>query len=147
MRTVVFFHDHPNGNSFDPRSDETSRRDIELAPPPARGTFAVVGWRHAGLRAAELAAKSPKRVDRLVLCCVPAPDGELPFDPGAIEAKTLLIYGQLDEDAPARDAKWWKNNLKSARIEMVPRQGSDIIELSWKRILSHVAPGSIRDTR
>jgi pimeloyl-ACP methyl ester carboxylesterase len=140
----VFFHDHPDGDAFDPEPRETSRRDIELGPPPARGTFAAVGWRGAGLHAAVLAAEAPKRVDRLVLCCVPAPAGDLTFDPGAIAAKTLVIYGQFDDEAPARDAKWWKSHLVSARIEMVPRHGSDIIELFWKRILSHAAPNTTR---
>ena len=140
----MFCHDHPDGDAFDPQPQETSRRDVQLAPPPNRGTFAAVGWRHAGLRAAELAAKAPKRLDRLVLCCVPAPTGDLTFDPGAIAAKTLVIYGQYDDEAPAGDAKWWKSHLVSARIEMVPKHGNDVIELSWKRILSHAAPNTMR---
>jgi pimeloyl-ACP methyl ester carboxylesterase len=140
----VFCHDHPDGDAFDPQPLETSLRDVRLGPPPGRGVFAAVGWRRAGLRAAELAAKAPKRVDRLVLCCVPAPTGDLTFDPGAIAAKTLVIYGQLDDEAPARDAKWWKSHLVRARIEMVPKHGSDVIEPSWRRILSHAAPNTMR---
>jgi len=140
----VFCHDHPDRDHFDPEPVETSRRDVQLGAPPSRGVFAAVGWRRAGIGAAELAATTPRRVDRLVLCCVPAPTDELSFDPSAITAKTLIIFGQLDEDAPGRDAKWWKGHIPSARIEMTPKRGSDIIELSWKRILSHAAPNTTR---
>lgn len=145
MRAVVFCHDHPDALAFDPDPRETSRRDVGLAgEPPQEGAFAAVGWRSAGLKAAMLAASLPTRVDRLVLCCVPAPSEDVAFDPGVIAAKTLLIYGQLDEEAPARHAKWWKDHLANARIEMVPRRGSDIVAVMWKRVLSHAAPNTLR---
>ena len=145
MTIVVFHHDHPAGDAFDPDPQETSRRGVELGPAPESGRYAVVGWRGAGRAAAHLAAAEPSRVDRLVLCCVPAPmDTDPGFDPADIVAKTLLLFGQADPDAPASHARWWKKELRDARIEMVPRAGSDIIEALWKRVLSHAAPRATR---
>ena len=144
MRTIVFCHDHPAGAAFDPNAAETEKRDVELVGEPSAATFAAVGWRSAGLRAAALAATHPERVDRLVLCCVPAPFEDRTFDPGGIAAKTLLLYGQLDEETPFAHAKWWKEHLPAARVEMVPGRGSDIIDVMWKRILSHAAPNTLR---
>lgn len=130
--------------AFDPDAEETAKRDVELVAAPGATVFAAVGWRGAGLRAAALAADHPARVDRLVLCCVPAPFEGPAFDPGRITAKTLLLYGQADEEAPFAHAKWWKEHLRgAARVEMVPRRGSDIIGLMWKRILSHAAPNTL----
>jgi pimeloyl-ACP methyl ester carboxylesterase len=145
VRTVVFLHDHPDGDGFDPDAAETSRRDIKLSATPPAGPFAAVGWRFGGLTAAALAATLPSRVDRLVLCCVPAPiDAPPDFDPGNITAKTLLLFGQADPDAPAAHARWWKEHIRDARIEMVPRASSDIIDVLWKRVLSHAAPKTLR---
>jgi pimeloyl-ACP methyl ester carboxylesterase len=123
------------------------RRAIELVTDVPDGTFAAVGWRQGGIRAAALAASQPPQVDRLVLCCVPIPTDESAFDVGAITAKTLLIYGQLDPEAPFRHARWWKDNLRDARIEMVPGRGSDIIDVMWKRICAHAAPHTLRSRR
>lgn len=144
MRQILFCHDHSDGAAFDPLPLETSRRDVELVTDPPSGTFAAVGWRHAGLRAAELAAARTTQVDRLVLCCVPIPGDAITFDPNSISAKTLLIYGQNDRDAPFHHARWWKDNLRNARVEMVPQRDSDIIATVWKRILSHAAPHTLR---
>lgn len=144
VRVIVFCHDHPGGPTFDPDPVETSRRDVELSATPSGEHFAVVGWRHAGLAAAAMAAANPSRVDRLVLCGVPAPvDGLLDFDLGDITAKTLLLFGQKDEAAPTRHAWWWKDRIRDARVEMVPGAGSDIITAMWGRVLSHAAPGSL----
>ena len=143
----MFCHDHEDGDSFDPDPTVTASRDVEVVGEPdgpAHGRFAAVGWRGAGLRAALLAASSPQQVDRLVLCCVPAPFDGTDFDPSDIAAKTLVLYGQSDEDAPFAHAKWWKDHLRSARVEMVPGQGSDIIGVMWNRILSHAAPHTLR---
>ena len=145
MRLVVFCHGHPDGADFDPDPEETSRRGVELGREVGSGPFATVGWRVEGLRAAHLAATMSSRVDRLVLCCVPAPiDLDPGFDPGNITAKTLLLFGQADPDAPAKHARWWKDHIPVARVEMVPRAGSDIIAALWKRTLSHAAPTAPR---
>ena len=143
---VVFCHDEA-AEAFDPDPAETARRDIELKVSPPDGVFAAVGWRSAGLRAAELAARRGPDVARLVLCAVPAPthEDDLGFDVGSIVAKTLLLYGQTDEDAPPSAAEWWKKHLPGgARVEIVPRRGSDFIAGMWGRVISHAAPGSIR---
>jgi pimeloyl-ACP methyl ester carboxylesterase len=147
VRAIVFCHDHRDGTAFDPLPEETEKRDVELVSEPPGRTFAAVGWRTGGLRAAALAASYQSQVDRLVLCCVPIPTDERPLDPGAITAKTLLVYGQLDEEAPFRHARWWKKHLRDARVEMVPRRGNDIIDVMWKRILSHAAPHTLRPPR
>lgn len=144
MRRILFCHDHPDGARFDPNPAETSRRDVEFVTELSDDTFAAIGWQKAGLRAAALAASHSEHVDRLVLCCVPAPIDDVGFDPAKIAAKTLLLYGQLDEEAPSRHAKWWKDHLAHARIEMVPGRGSDIVDVMWKRILSHAAPRTSR---
>ena len=145
VRAVVFCHDHPEGARFDPDPAQTARRDIDLRSSPPPGGFAVVGWRLAGRQAASLAASEASRVDRLVLCCVPAPiDEPLDFDPAEIAAKTLLLFGQHDPDAPSRHARWWKDRIADARVEMVPRSSSEIIGTMWKRILSHAAPNTSR---
>ena len=145
MRVVVFCHDHPEGVDFDPDPSETGRREIELRKTAPTGIFGAVGWRQAGLAAAALAAADGSRVDRLVLCCVPAPiDAALGFEPGDIVAKTLLLFGQADPDAPARHARWWKDRIRGSRVEMVPSAGSDLVSAMWGRVLSHAAPDTIR---
>lgn len=145
MKNVVFCHDHPDGEAFDPDPSETAQRSIKLGHAIGNGQFAAVGWRRGGLAAAKLAATMPDRVDRLVLCCVPAPiDHDPDFDPRDIAAKTLLLFGQADPDAPSQHARWWKSHLQNARVEMVPGAGSDIIHALWKRTLSHAAPNSLR---
>jgi pimeloyl-ACP methyl ester carboxylesterase len=144
VRVVVFCHDHADGDAFDPDPVETDARDVELrTKAPRTGSFAAVGWRQAGLRAAALAAARASDVDRLILCCVPIQE-ELAFDPAAISAKTLLLYGQHDPDAPARAARWWKDRIAGARVEMIPRTGSDLIVPFWGRVLSHAAPHTLR---
>lgn len=143
----MFSHGDAAGGEFDPNVEETAKREVVLAvEPPAAGAFAAVGWRSAGLEAAAVAARHPDRVDRLVLCCVPAPTEGADFAPAEIAAKTLLLYGQLDDDAPLAHARWWKDRLRDARVEMVPRRGSDIIGSMWARVLSHAAPHTVRRT-
>lgn len=143
---VVFCHGEPT-TGFDPGPAETARRNIQLTTAAPDGDFAAIGWRSGGLRAAELAARRGPDVTRLVLCAVPSPadEGDLDFDIGSIEAKTLLLYGQTDADAPPRAAEWWKKHLpKGGRVEIVPRRDSDFIAAMWGRVLSHAAPGSLR---
>jgi pimeloyl-ACP methyl ester carboxylesterase len=143
VRLILFAHDH--GRGFDPDPAETSRRDIEIHTSPPPGPFSAVGWRHAGLAAAASAASNAPLVDRLVLCCVPASlDTDLDFDPRDIRAKTLLLYGQADPDAPFRHARWWKDHIADARVEMFPGAGGDLSPAMWRRALSHAAPRTLR---
>ena len=130
---------------FDREPDGSTRVSIRMSYCPPAGVFGAVGWRHAGLAAAALAAANASSVDRLVLCCVPAPiDAALDFEPGDIAAKTLLLFGQADPDAPARHARWWKDRIRGARVEMVPRASSDLVSVMWGRVLSHAAPDTLR---
>src|SRR5207249_2066898 len=118
---------------------------VDLCADPPAGPFAAVGWRAGGLQAAALAVTMASRVDRLVLCFVPAPiDTEVDFDPANIAAKTLVLVAQADADAPSRHARWWKERIRDCRIEMVPRVSNDAISLVWKRVLSHAAPHTLR---
>ena len=141
---VVFCH--TDGSAlWDPNPTATAGRDVVLlTEPPADGPFAAVGWGPPGLRAAALAASHPGRVSRVVLCCLPIPEGDLEFDPSAITAKVLLLHGHRDPRAPASAAQWWKARLGQGRIEMVPRRGDDFLPELWDRVLSHAAPGSKR---
>lgn len=58
-----------------------------------------------------------------------------------VQAKTLLLYG-MREDGGA-EAKWWQKRL-GGRFEMVPDGGRDILERVWPRVLSHLAPRTLR---
>lgn len=62
------------------------------------------------------------------------------FEPAAVGAKTLLLYGSRDPYAANRHATWWQRRLPQARIEMVPGAGPLAIVRSWKRALSHLTP-------
>jgi pimeloyl-ACP methyl ester carboxylesterase len=97
-----------------------------------------VGVGDGGWKAVELAAAHGDQVDRLVLVATPPLEDA---EPEAVSAKTLLLYGSLD--GGQRRATWWKERL-GGRIEMVPGAGDDILERVWPRVLSHVAPGSLR---
>jgi pimeloyl-ACP methyl ester carboxylesterase len=103
----------------------------------ARG---FVGFAEGGWHALELAAQSPKFVDRLVLVSTPVLEGK---DVDAVAAKTLLLYGSKDPAGGHAQANWWRSRL-GARIEMVPGGGHDILEHVWPRVLSFLAPRSLR---
>jgi pimeloyl-ACP methyl ester carboxylesterase len=66
------------------------------------------------------------------------------FRPEDVEAKTLLLYGMADGAVRGGHARWWKDRLPDSRIEMMPRLGHLLIVPAWKRVLSHLAPGSRR---
>lgn len=63
------------------------------------------------------------------------------FDSAEVSAKTLLLYGGADPIGSAH-AAWWKTRLAHARIEMVPHSGHLLVIPMWKRVLSHLAPGT-----
>jgi hypothetical protein len=58
-----------------------------------------------------------------------------------VQAKTLLLYGM--REGGSAEAKWWQQRL-GGRFEMVPDAERDILERVWPRVLSHLAPGTIR---
>ena len=62
-----------------------------------------------------------------------------------IAAKTLLLFGAADERTGTRAARWWKERIPHARIEMSPGRGHhDLLPALWPRVLRHLAPRSLR---
>jgi pimeloyl-ACP methyl ester carboxylesterase len=124
----------------DPDPAETARREVELVPGWDKGVVGVAGWSVHGWEAMRIAAEHPE-IERLVLLATPARDeAEVP----RIDAKTLLLFGAEDERAGSRAARWWKQQIPNARIEMSPSLGHDLLPVRWPRTLSHLAPGSLR---
>jgi pimeloyl-ACP methyl ester carboxylesterase len=66
------------------------------------------------------------------------------FEPEAVRAKTLLLYGSQDPVAGHRHASWWKEHIPGSRVEMVPGAGHMLVFPMWARALSHLAPGAKR---
>jgi pimeloyl-ACP methyl ester carboxylesterase len=129
---------------FDPIPEETAKRDVELSADWDGTPAGVVGWAEGGWAALTLAAEHEQLVDRLVLVSAPAPGTEpTAIDLESIQAKTLLLYGMHDEAVNHADRKWWRDRL-NARFEMVPNGGHDILVQTWPRILSHLAPHTLR---
>lgn len=125
----------------DPGPTETAKRDVVLAHEMDDSPAGVVGWAEGGRTAVELAARHGDLVDRLVLVSTPVPEPDAALELDAIRAKTLLLYGT--RDGGHAQATWWQKRL-GARIEMVPGEGRDILERVWPRVLSHLAPGTVR---
>jgi len=116
-------------------------------------SIGLVGVGEAGELAIMIAAHLGDAVDRLALVAVPRPESELGASEVAelldrIAAKTLLMNGQTDPTAASGAARWFKEHLSSARVEMVPGTEDPeprlILADVWERVLSHVAPGTIR---
>ncbi len=131
----------PNGvDLFDPGPQETSRRDVRLCSAWEADTAGVVGWSDAGWDALALAAAHVD-LPRLVIVALPYPD-ELPggFDPAAVTAKTLLLYGAADPLTGNGHGARWQRLLPNARLEVAPKGGHDLLTPMWARILSHLAP-------
>jgi pimeloyl-ACP methyl ester carboxylesterase len=62
------------------------------------------------------------------------------FEPEAVQAKTLLLYGSRDPLADPRHGRWWQARLPDARLEVVPEAGHLLVVPTWARVLSHLAP-------
>lgn len=124
---------------FDPDPDETATRDLRLVTEWDADTGGVVGWSTGGWDALALAAARPD-LPRLVIVALPFPD-ECPegLDLGAVTAKTLLLYGTADTRTGNRHGTRWQKRLPSARLEMVPNGGHDLLVPKWGRTLSHLA--------
>ena len=124
--------------------EETAKRDVELSASWDGTPAGVVGWAEGGWAALALAAEHKQLVDRLVLVSAPAPGTEpTTIDLDAIEAKTLVLFGMRDEAVSPADRNWWRDRL-NARLEMVPDGGHDIVVQTWPRVLSHLAPHTLR---
>lgn len=95
---------------------------------------------------------APQRLDRMLrnafrqgwsgwaadqLAAVAQPWG---FEPAAVAAKTLLLYGSADPGASSKDARWFQEQIPDAAIEVVPSVGALVVISQWSRILAHVAP-------
>jgi pimeloyl-ACP methyl ester carboxylesterase len=63
------------------------------------------------------------------------------FEPAAVLARTLLVYGSHDPVAGPGHGRWWEARLPYAQLEVAPGAGHLLIVSAWSRILSHVAPG------
>jgi pimeloyl-ACP methyl ester carboxylesterase len=135
-------------------AEATARRIAQFVTAERQDRPAgIVGVAAAGEVAIRVAALLGAGVDRLALVAVPRPESELGGHELAellqsIDAKTLLMHGRDDPDAAAGDARWFAERLPSARVEMVPETTDPTSRLIladvWERVLSHVAPGTIR---
>jgi pimeloyl-ACP methyl ester carboxylesterase len=62
------------------------------------------------------------------------------FEPEAVEAQTLLLYGSRDPVAGPAHARWWQERLPNARLEVAPDAGHLVLLPMWSRALSHLTP-------
>jgi pimeloyl-ACP methyl ester carboxylesterase len=62
------------------------------------------------------------------------------FEPDAVQAKTLLLYGSRDPLAGPEHGLWWKSRLPDARLEIEPRAGHLLVVPTWGRALLHLTP-------
>lgn len=66
------------------------------------------------------------------------------FEPEAVEAETLLLYGTRDPLADPRHGRWWESRLPDARLELVAGTGHLLVVPTWSRVLSFLAPSDER---
>ena len=62
------------------------------------------------------------------------------FEPEAVEAKTLLLYGSHDPLARPEHGRWWRERLPDAQLEVVQGAGHLVVIPMWHRALSHLVP-------
>jgi pimeloyl-ACP methyl ester carboxylesterase len=62
------------------------------------------------------------------------------FEPEAVDAKTLLLYGSRDPLAGPAHARWWQERLPNARLEVAHDAGHLVVISMWTRALSHLTP-------
>jgi pimeloyl-ACP methyl ester carboxylesterase len=67
------------------------------------------------------------------------------FEPEAVRAETLLLYGSCDQIADPRHGRWWRTRLPSARLEIVPGAGHLLVVPLWSQVLSHLAPERVEE--
>ncbi|HET7857130.1 MAG TPA: alpha/beta hydrolase [Gaiellaceae bacterium] len=66
------------------------------------------------------------------------------FEPAAVKADTLLLYGSHDPIAGPRHGRWWHEQLPAARLEVAPGAGHLLVIPMWARVLEHLVPGCPR---
>jgi pimeloyl-ACP methyl ester carboxylesterase len=62
------------------------------------------------------------------------------FDPEAVEAETLLLYGGRDPLAGPRHARWWQERLPNVRLETDSDAGHLVLISMWSRALAYLSP-------
>jgi pimeloyl-ACP methyl ester carboxylesterase len=62
------------------------------------------------------------------------------FEPAAVEAETLLLYGSHDPIAGPRHGRWWRAQLPYARLEIAQGAGHLLVIPRWARVLEHLVP-------
>ena len=62
------------------------------------------------------------------------------FEPEAIEAEVLLLYGGRDPLAGPRHARWWQERLPNVRLETDPDAGHLVLISMWSRALAYLTP-------
>jgi pimeloyl-ACP methyl ester carboxylesterase len=62
------------------------------------------------------------------------------FEPAAVAARTLLLYGSEDVAVGPAHGRWWQQGLPDARLEVVPGAGHLVVIPMWDRVLSHLVP-------
>ncbi|MFF1572579.1 alpha/beta fold hydrolase [Leifsonia sp. NPDC058292] len=67
------------------------------------------------------------------------------FEFGDVAAKTLIVNGQADPLVGNAHASWYQKALPDARVEMVPGAGHMVVIPAWERVLSHLAPGTVKE--
>jgi pimeloyl-ACP methyl ester carboxylesterase len=67
------------------------------------------------------------------------------FQMSEVAAKTLVVSGRGDPIAGSAHATWYQKNLPDARMEMFPGVGHLAVIPAWERVLSHLAPGTLRE--
>jgi pimeloyl-ACP methyl ester carboxylesterase len=60
------------------------------------------------------------------------------FEPEAVEARTLLLYGSHDPLARPEHGRWWRERLPDAELEVVQGAGHLVLIPMWHRVLSHL---------
>ena len=67
------------------------------------------------------------------------------FEPEAVRAETLLLYGSRDVIADPRHGHWWQSRLPNARLEVVAGAGHLLVVPLWSRVLSHLAADRVEE--
>lgn len=129
---------------FDPGPTLTEQRQVRLVDRWDDTVVGVAGWSTGGLAALGEAADHPE-LERLALISTPFVEQDLADVPiEAVAAKTLLLFGSDDPRTGSRHGRSWKKRLATARLEMVPEGGHDLLVPMWSRVLSHLTPGRAR---
>ena len=66
------------------------------------------------------------------------------FEPAAVQAQTLLLYGSHDPIAGPPHGRWWQTRLPDARLEVAPGAGHLLVIPMWTRVLEHLVPDRAR---